>query len=59
MLESLDISDTAQLALMNRMIFQDYTAKEKMLKIPPLKGQEEKMFTEHLKVCFCYSCAIK
>jgi hypothetical protein len=35
--ESLDISDTAQLAVMIRVVFQDHMAKEGMQTVLPLK----------------------
>lgn len=37
--ESTDISDTAQLAVMVRMVFSNFTVKEDMLQILPMKGQ--------------------
>ncbi|XP_050505187.1 general transcription factor II-I repeat domain-containing protein 2A-like [Diabrotica virgifera virgifera] len=37
--ESIDISDTSQLAIFVRMIFDDFTAKEELVKIIPLKGR--------------------
>lgn len=37
--ESTDISDTAQLAVMVRMVFDNFTAKEDLLQILPMKGQ--------------------
>ncbi|XP_050503441.1 protein FAM200A-like [Diabrotica virgifera virgifera] len=37
--ESTDISDTSQLAIFVRMIFDDFTAKEELVKIIPLKGR--------------------
>ncbi|GFT07526.1 DUF4371 domain-containing protein [Nephila pilipes] len=37
--ESIDIADTAQLAVMVRMVFIDFTVKEELLKILPMKGQ--------------------
>lgn len=37
--ESTDISDTSQLALFVRMVFDDFTVKEELLKIIPLKGR--------------------
>ncbi|XP_023232148.1 zinc finger BED domain-containing protein 5-like [Centruroides sculpturatus] len=37
--ESTDISDTAQLAVMVRMVFSDFTVKEDLLKILPMKGR--------------------
>lgn len=36
--ESTDISDTAQLAIMVRMVFSDFTVKEELLKVLPMKG---------------------
>uniref|UniRef100_A0A6P7GA77 General transcription factor II-I repeat domain-containing protein 2A-like n=1 Tax=Diabrotica virgifera virgifera TaxID=50390 RepID=A0A6P7GA77_DIAVI len=36
--ESTDISDTSQLAIFVRMIFDDFTSKEELVKIIPLKG---------------------
>ncbi|KAG8234997.1 hypothetical protein J437_LFUL013877 [Ladona fulva] len=35
--ESMDISDTSQLAVIIRMVFNDFTVKEELLKILPLK----------------------
>lgn len=37
--ESTDISDTAQLAVMVRMVFSNFTVKEDLLTILPMKGQ--------------------
>ena len=37
--ESTDISDTAQLAVIVRMVFSNFTVKEDMLQILPMKGQ--------------------
>uniref|UniRef100_K7GCV0 Uncharacterized protein n=1 Tax=Pelodiscus sinensis TaxID=13735 RepID=K7GCV0_PELSI len=37
--ESTDISDTAQLAVMVRMVFSDFTIKEELLKVLPMKGR--------------------
>ena len=37
--ESIDISDTAQLAVMVRMVFSNFAVKEDMLQILPKKGQ--------------------
>lgn len=37
--ESTDISDTAQLAVMVRMVFSNFTVKEELLQILPMKGQ--------------------
>ena len=37
--ESIDISDTAQLAVMVRMVFSNFAVKEDMLQILPMKGQ--------------------
>ncbi|XP_075768584.1 general transcription factor II-I repeat domain-containing protein 2A-like [Pelodiscus sinensis] len=36
---STDISDTAQLAVMVRMVFSDFTIKEELLKVLPMKGR--------------------
>jgi hypothetical protein len=37
--ESTDISGTAQLATMVRMVFSDFTVKEELLKVSPVKRQ--------------------
>ena len=37
--ESTDISDTAQLAIMVRIVFSNFTVKEDTLQILPMKGQ--------------------
>ena len=37
--ESLDISDTALLTSMIRVVFQEYIAKQEILKIPQVKGR--------------------
>jgi hypothetical protein len=37
--ESTDISDTAPLAIMMRMVFSDFTVKEELLKVLPMKRQ--------------------
>ncbi|XP_021928903.1 general transcription factor II-I repeat domain-containing protein 2A-like [Zootermopsis nevadensis] len=37
--ESTDVSDTAQLAIMVRMVFSDFSVKEELLKVLPIKRQ--------------------
>lgn len=38
--ESLDVEDAAQIAVMIRMVFKDYTAKEEFLAVIPLKNRK-------------------
>lgn len=49
--EFLDLQDRAHFAIMIRMIFQDYMAKEEMMTILLLTGKQgKKTFNKHLKV---------
>jgi hypothetical protein len=49
--ESIDSEDTAQLVILIKMVFQDFSTKEEFLKTLLLKGRTRgKIFFYHLKI---------
>ena len=55
--ESTDISDTAQLAVMVRMVFSNFTVKEDMLQILPMKGQKRGKYIQNIRLVNKYAFA--
>jgi hypothetical protein len=49
--ESTNISDAAQLLIMARMVFSDFTVKEEPLKVLPMKRQKVRIFITHEILC--------
>jgi hypothetical protein len=63
--ENLNISDTAQLAVVIRVVFQDFMAEEGMQTVLPLKGRTREDIYQAFKIsnstadiplisCLCY-----